>query len=248
MAAGPDPDAYVKMASEYSEIQEMAAKIRALRAAEQERADLDAMLADRATDAEMKALAEADLPAVERRIEDLHSDIQILLLPRDAADSKNAILEIRAGTGGDEAAPLPAIRMYARLAQPLRAAVRNASAKGGGGGFKEVIATVSGRAFCQAETNRVSTASSAFRKRRRGRIHIRQRSPLPEAEEVDTTSARGHPHRHDARRRRRQTSTPPTWRSHHTCDRHHRRRRRSRNTKTAPAPCRSCGRLFDLSA
>jgi peptide chain release factor 1 len=62
MAAGPEPEAYVKMASEYSEIQEMAGKIRALRAAEQELADLESMLADKATDAEMRALAEADMP------------------------------------------------------------------------------------------------------------------------------------------------------------------------------------------
>ena len=54
--------------------------------------------------AEMRALAEAELPAVEERIEALQKDIQILLLPKDAADEKNAILEIRAGTGGDEAA------------------------------------------------------------------------------------------------------------------------------------------------
>src|SRR5262245_55550063 len=148
MAAGPDPDAYVKMASEYSEIQEMAAKIRALRAAEQERADLEAMLADRATDAEMKALAEADMPAVEGRIEELQQDIQILLLPRDAADSKNAILDIRAGTGGDEAALFAGdlFRMYERYAaiQGWRIEVASAS-EGEMGGFKEIIAAVSGK-------------------------------------------------------------------------------------------------------
>src|SRR3954469_5405003 len=58
MAAGPAPEAYVKLASEYAELQEMAAKIRELRAAEREIADLDAMVADRAIDGEMKALAE----------------------------------------------------------------------------------------------------------------------------------------------------------------------------------------------
>ncbi|RUX08234.1 peptide chain release factor 1, partial [Mesorhizobium sp. M2A.F.Ca.ET.037.01.1.1] len=59
MAAGPAADQYVKMASEYADIQEMVGKIRSLRAAEQEQADLEAMLADKATDAEMRALAEA---------------------------------------------------------------------------------------------------------------------------------------------------------------------------------------------
>ena len=65
MAAGPDPEAYVKLASEYSELQDIAARIRDLFRAESELADLEAMLADKGTDAEMRALAEADLPAVE---------------------------------------------------------------------------------------------------------------------------------------------------------------------------------------
>ncbi|RVB23467.1 PCRF domain-containing protein, partial [Mesorhizobium sp. M7A.F.Ca.CA.001.07.2.1] len=92
MSAGPAPDAYVRMASEYAEIQDMVAKVRALRLAEREQADLEAMLADKGTDAEMRALAEAELPEIEERIEALQKDIQILLLPRDAADDKNAIL------------------------------------------------------------------------------------------------------------------------------------------------------------
>src|SRR5690606_1975317 len=101
MAAGPQPDVYVRLASEYSELQEMADKIRELRAAEAEYSDLQTMLDDKSTDADMRALAEADLPAVEDRLEALQKDIQILLLPKDAADEKSAILEIRAGTGGD---------------------------------------------------------------------------------------------------------------------------------------------------
>jgi peptide chain release factor 1 len=192
MAAGPDPDAYVKMASEYSEIQEMAAKIRALRAAEQERADLEVMLADKATDAEMKALAEADMPAVERRIEELHGDIQILLLPRDAADSKNAILEIRAGTGGDEAALFAGdlFRMYERYAavQGWRFEIASAS-EGEVGGFKEVIATVSGKGVFA----KLKFESGVHRVQRvpeteaGGRIHTSAATVavLPEAEEVD---------------------------------------------------------------
>ena len=118
MAAGPEPDAYVKMASEYADMQEMVAKIRALRAAEGEASDLEGMLEDKATDAEMRALAEADLPGVEERIEALQQAIQVLLLPKDAADEKNAILEIRAGTGGDEAALFAGdlFRMYERYA------------------------------------------------------------------------------------------------------------------------------------
>ena len=147
MAAGPAPDAYVKMASEYSDLQEMVGKIRQLRGAESEQADLEAMLADKATDADMRALAEADLPDVEARIESLRKDIQILLLPRDAADERSAILEIRAGTGGDEAALFAGdlLRMYSRYADSQGWKVEIISANEAEvGGYKEVVASVSG--------------------------------------------------------------------------------------------------------
>ncbi len=192
MAAGPDPDAYVKMASEYADIQEMVAKIRELRAAEQELADLEAMLDDKATDAEMRALAEGELPAVEDRIEALQKDIQILLLPKDAADDKNAILEIRAGTGGDEAALFAGdlFRMYERYAaeQGWRMEVVSTS-EGDVGGFKEIIATVSGKGVFA----KLKYESGVHRVQRvpetegSGRIHTSAATVavLPEAEEVD---------------------------------------------------------------
>ena len=192
MAAGPEPEAYVKMASEYSEIQEMASKIRALRGAEQELADLESMLADKTTDAEMRALAEADMPAVEERIGELQQEIQILLLPRDAADDKNAILEIRAGTGGDEAALFAGdlFRMYERYAaeQGWRFEVASAS-DGDAGGFKEIIATISGKAVFaklkfESGVHRVQRVPAT---EAQGRIHTSAATVavLPEAEEVD---------------------------------------------------------------
>ncbi|MEQ9247614.1 MAG: PCRF domain-containing protein, partial [Nitratireductor sp.] len=148
MAAGPEPDVYVKLASEYSELQEVAGKIRELRQAEAELDDLKSMLADPATDKEMRELAEADLEDVEGRIETLGEEMQILLLPKDEADDKNAILEIRAGTGGDEAALFAGdlFRMYERYAaeKGWRVEVVSAS-EGEAGGYKEIIATVSGR-------------------------------------------------------------------------------------------------------
>ncbi|MER9757589.1 peptide chain release factor 1 [Mesorhizobium sp. M0166] len=192
MSAGPAPDAYVRMASEYADIQEMAAKIRALRAAEREQADLEAMLADKGTDAEMRALAEADLPEVKHRIEALQKDIQILLLPKDAADDKNAILEIRAGTGGDEAALFAGdlFRMYERYAAAHGWRFETVSASEGEvGGYKEIIATVSGKgvfAHLKFESGvhrvqRVPTTEAG------GRIHTSAATVavLPEAEEVD---------------------------------------------------------------
>ncbi|MDX8467437.1 peptide chain release factor 1 [Mesorhizobium sp. VK23B] len=192
MSAGPAADAYVKMASEYADIQEMVGKIRALRAAEQEQADLEAMLADKATDAEMRALAEADLPEVEERIEALQKDIQILLLPKDAADDRNAILEIRAGTGGDEAALFAGdlFRMYERYAasRGWRFEVVSAS-EGEVGGYKEIIASVSGKgvfAHLKFESG-VHRVQRVPETEAGGRIHTSAATVavLPEAEEVD---------------------------------------------------------------
>ncbi len=192
MSAGPAADAYVKMASEYSELQDMVAKVRALRTAEREQADLEAMLADKGTDAEMRALAEADLPGVEERIEELQKDIQILLLPRDAADDKNAILEIRAGTGGDEAALFAGdlFRMYERYAAERGWRFETVSASDGdAGGFKEIIATISGRGVFahlkfESGVHRVQRVPATEAS---GRIHTSAATVavLPEAEEVD---------------------------------------------------------------
>ncbi len=192
MAAGPDPDAYVKMASEYADLEEMAQKIRALRAAETEFADLDAMLSDKTTDAEMRELAEADLPGVEARIEALQKDIQILLLPKDAADERSAILEIRAGTGGDEAALFAGdlYRMYERYAASRGWRFELASASEGEvGGFKEAIATVSGKgvfAHLKFESG-VHRVQRVPETEAGGRIHTSAATVavLPEAEDVD---------------------------------------------------------------
>ncbi|RWE76018.1 peptide chain release factor 1 [Mesorhizobium sp.] len=192
MAAGPAADQYVKMASEYADIQEMVGKIRSLRAAEQEQADLEAMLADKATDAEMRALAEADLPQVESRIEALQKDIQILLLPKDAADGRNAILEIRAGTGGDEAALFAGdlFRMYERYAASRGWRFEVVSASDGEvGGYKEIIASVSGKgvfAHLKFESG-VHRVQRVPETEAGGRIHTSAATVavLPEAEEVD---------------------------------------------------------------
>ena len=103
MAAGPDADTYVKLASEYSDLQETAQKIRELTAARAEHDDLVFLRDDRNTDPEMRELANSELPALETLIEKLESQLQVLMLPRDSADTKNVILEIRAGTPREEA-------------------------------------------------------------------------------------------------------------------------------------------------
>jgi peptide chain release factor 1 len=192
MAAGPDPDKYVKLASEYSELQEVADAIRALRAAEGELADIRAMLADGAIDAEMRELAETEEPDVEDRIEKLRANLQILLLPKDEADNKNAILEIRAGTGGDEAALFAGdlFRMYERYCAKHGWKIEVVSASDGdAGGYKEIIATVSGRgAFAHLKfESGVHRVQRVPETEAGGRIHTSAATVavLPEAEEVD---------------------------------------------------------------
>lgn len=192
MADGPEPDKYVKLASEYSELQEIVDGIRALRAAEAELADLNALLADRATDAEMRELAEAEVPEVKGRIEELRASMQILLLPKDEADDKSAILEIRAGTGGDEAALFAGdlFRMYERYCAKHGWKVEVVSAsEGEAGGFKEIIATVTGRgAFAHLKfESGVHRVQRVPETEAGGRIHTSAATVavLPEAEEVD---------------------------------------------------------------
>jgi peptide chain release factor 1 len=192
MAAGPDPDAYVRMASEYAELEGMARKVRELRAAERELADIEALLADRATDSEMKALAEEERPSIEERIETLQKDMQVLLLPKDAADERSAILEIRAGTGGDEAALFAGdlFRMYERYAAAHGWKVELVSAsEGDAGGYKEIIASVAGRGVFaklkfESGVHRVQRVPAT---EAQGRIHTSAATVavLPEAEEVD---------------------------------------------------------------
>ena len=188
MAANPDPDAYVKLAAEYAELQEVAGAIRALEAARRERADLDAMLAD----AEMRELAEAEVEGVEKRIGDLEQQVQIMLLPKDAADDRNVILEIRAGTGGLEAALFAGdlFRMYERYAATKGWKVEMMSAsEGDAGGYKEIIATVSGKGVY----SKLKFESGVHRVQRvpeteaGGRIHTSAATVaiMPEAEEVD---------------------------------------------------------------
>ncbi|MBN9038748.1 MAG: peptide chain release factor 1 [Rhizobiales bacterium] len=192
MAAGPSADEYVKLASEYSELQEIAGAVKALRAAEGEQADLEAMIEDRSTDAEMRELAEADLAAVAERIEQQQQQLQVLLLPRDAADEKSAILEIRAGTGGDEAALFAGdlFRMYERYAAAHGWKVEVISASEGEvGGYKEIVASVTGRGVFA----KLKFESGVHRVQRvpetegSGRIHTSAATVavLPEAEEVD---------------------------------------------------------------
>eukprot|EP01132_Coremiostelium_polycephalum_P009401 gene9401-11546_t len=192
MASNPDSDTYVKLASEYSELEPVVARIRDLLASRSEADDLKSMLNDAATDKDMRDLAEAELPDINERIEALEQDIQVLLLPKDVADERNAILEIRAGTGGSEAALFGGdlFRMYERYASANGWRVELISASDGeAGGYKEVIAMVSGRGVFaklkfESGVHRVQRVPDTEAS---GRIHTSAATVavLPEAEEID---------------------------------------------------------------
>lgn len=192
MANNPDPDTYVKLAAEYSELQSIVGLIRALNSAHQEAKDLEAMLADHSIDSEMRALAEDELPAIKEKIAKLEHDVQIELLPKDAADERSAILEIRAGTGGSEAALFAGnlFRMYERYASLHHWKVELVSASEGDvGGYKEIIAEVTGKGVF----SKLKFESGVHRVQRvpeteaGGRIHTSAATVavLPEAEDID---------------------------------------------------------------
>ncbi len=193
LAAGTaDSGAFAKLSKEYSDLEPIAAAISELKKARTEAADLAAMIADPTGDAEMKALAEEEFQDLAKRIPGIERQVQISLLPKDEADEKNAILEVRAGTGGDEAALFAAelFDMYRRYAmlRGWRFETMEIS-ESAIGGYKEAIANITGRGVFA----RLKFESGAHRVQRvpqtetQGRIHTSAATVavLPEAEEVD---------------------------------------------------------------
>src|SRR3954471_10540101 len=192
LAAGPDRDSYVKLSREFSELDPLVEAVKAFRAASAELADIDTLIADAGTDAEMRGLAQAERPAVQARLDSLDQQIRVALIPRDAMDERNVILEIRAGTGGDEASLFAGnlFRMYERFAAKQGWKVEIVSASEGTvGGYKEIIAEVRGRgAFAKLKfesgVHRVQRVPDT---ETQGRIHTSAATVavLPEVEEVD---------------------------------------------------------------
>ena len=109
-------DRYVQMTRELSELNPVVEAVKNWRAVTTEIAGINAMIADPATDAEMRDMAEAERPALEARNDELMHKIRVALLPKDAMDERNVMLEVRAGTGGDEASLFAGdlFRMYER--------------------------------------------------------------------------------------------------------------------------------------
>lgn len=192
MSANPDPTTYVKLSREYAALEPLIFKIRALLKALDGLEEAETLLADPETDSEMRELAEAERDELSSGLEVLLQDVRIGLLPKDVADANDAILEVRAGTGGDEAALFAGdlFRMYQRYAElrGWKVGVLSAS-EGEVGGFKEIIATVSGenvfaRLKFESGVHRVQRVPAT---ESGGRIHTSAATVavLPQAEEVD---------------------------------------------------------------
>lgn len=181
---------FQKMSRELSELAPVVAKVEELKRTRAELAEARALAEE--GDADMKALAEAEVGEIQARLPDLEREVQILLLPKDEADEKNVILEVRAGTGGDEAALFASdlFAMYQRYAQGRgwRFEVMEVS-ENELGGYKDAVASITGRGVYA----RLKFESGVHRVQRvpvtesQGRIHTSAATVavLPEAEEVD---------------------------------------------------------------
>jgi peptide chain release factor 1 len=186
------PDTYVKLSREFAELAPIVETVKRYRGLLCEIAGLDALIADASTDPEVRVMASAEKPQLEQRRLALEQEIKLALLPKDAMDERNVILEIRAGTGGDEAALFAGdlFRMYERYAatQGWKVEIISAS-EGSMGGYKEIIAEIRGRgAFAKLKfesgvhrVQRVPDTESS------GRIHTSTATVavLPEAADID---------------------------------------------------------------
>ena len=188
LSEGVSGEAYVKASRELSDIEPVVARIGDLRAAERAQAEAEALLED----PEMRELAEAELRALKEQVPELQHELRIALLPKDAADERSAILEIRPAAGGDEAGLFASelFQMYQKYAA-LRGWRYEILEYGDTelGGLKEGIAEITGRGVFA----RLKFESGVHRVQRvpatenQGRIHTSTVTVavLPEAEEVD---------------------------------------------------------------
>jgi peptide chain release factor 1 len=187
-----DPALYQKTAKAHSEVSQVVEKYREWKSIRKQLEDTQALLADASTDPEMKALAHEELAELENRQGRVEEDLRVLLLPQDPNDEKNVVLEIRAGTGGDEASLFAQeiFRMYNRYAESQGWKVEVLSSSLSGiGGMKEGIALIEG----QKVYSKLKYESGVHRVQRvpateqQGRIHTSAVTVavLPEADEVE---------------------------------------------------------------
>ena len=183
---------FAKISKEHSDMQEVVASIHEYKIAQQEARDVEAMLADSSLDKEMRDMLEEEKFTLSKKVPELEHQIKVTLLPKDSADEKNAIIEVRAGTGGEEAAlfAYKLFHMYQRYAEKKKWKFEIlAIADTGLGGYKEASAIIAGRGvFARLKfesgghrVQRVPETESA------GRVHTSAATVavLPEAEEVD---------------------------------------------------------------
>jgi len=192
LAAVLPPETYVKLSREFAELAPVVEVVKSYRDTQSELDGLRSLIEDASTDAEMRAIAEAERPELESRRAALEQQLRVALLPKDAMDERNVILEIRAGTGGDEAALFAGdlFRMYERYAAKQHWTVEIVTASEGSmGGFKEIIAEIRGRgAFAKLKyesgVHRVQRVPDTEAS---GRIHTSTATVavLPEAQDVD---------------------------------------------------------------
>jgi peptide chain release factor 1 len=186
------PETYVKLSREFAELAPVVEAVKSYRAALHELQGVTDLIADPSTDAEMRSIAESEKPELEARRTALEQRLRLALLPKDAMDERNVIVEIRAGTGGDEAALFAGdlFRMYERYAASQRWTVEMVTASEGTmGGYKEIIAEIRGRgAFAKLKhesgVHRVQRVPDTEAS---GRIHTSTATVavLPEAQDVD---------------------------------------------------------------
>jgi peptide chain release factor 1 len=186
-----DTGKYQKLAKQHSDLTPVVEKFREYKDLKRGIADSRALVASE-TDAEMRAYAEEELAQLESRVGGIEEELKVLLLPKDPNDEKNIILEIRAGTGGDEASLFAAelFRLYTRYAESQKWKVEVlSSSESGVGGLKEVIAIIEG----DKVYSRLKYESGVHRVQRvpatetQGRVHTSAVTVavLPEAEDVD---------------------------------------------------------------
>ncbi len=189
LSGGTEGEAFVRLSREYAELEPVAKSAQTLLAAYDERDSLAEMIAG---GGELAEMAEVEGPLLNSKIDELEKHLRLMLLPKDAADSRNVILEIRAGTGGDEAAIFAGdlFRMYQRYASFKGWRVEMISAsEGEHGGYKEIIANISGSgpyALLKFESG-VHRVQRVPATETQGRIHTSAATVavLPEVEDVD---------------------------------------------------------------
>ena len=192
LSAGASGDEFVKLSKELNSLEDIVRVGNEYKKCLNDLKGAEALLNDPTTDADMKAMAEEELNDLREQLPALEKQIQILLLPRDEADDRNVVLEVRAGTGGEEAALFGAelFRMYERYAANKGWKFEVLSLNETGlGGYKEAVAQISGHAVFA----RLKFESGAHRVQRvpeteaGGRVHTSAATVavLPEAQEVD---------------------------------------------------------------